>query len=422
MTIQIKRAEREKKRQELETEFAVVFQEVEKKKRALERLEAALADMEATRERRDREFRRLQKSLMQLLLEQKQELDDLREKGIELETATAMTAAAATATAMKAKEHEQRSQQMFGQTEELMKFQFMSMSLSYFSSLNMLKGLRDMNADTTASAVASSADAASAAAAAAAAANLPNMKNMDLGANDFVDLSIQKKKAELAASDHAESEAKKAKANPMSENVKLWSVSDVCKWLDALFLGQYAQAFKDAAVDGPFLMELREEDMVQVLGITHKLHVRKIIVSREKLKPLTAAEKEKQAAVAREEAADNQRDQMGVPDLDTVFSQARNSRTKRVEESLNVGFKIDTEDEKGNTLLIVSCQNSNKRLTEMLIVRGANVNHQNAQGNTALHFALAFDSEGNMGEYLIEHGADDTVENIEGLTPYDGLA
>ena len=40
---------------------------------------------------------------MQLLLEQKQELDDLREKGIELETATAVTAAAATATAMKAK-------------------------------------------------------------------------------------------------------------------------------------------------------------------------------------------------------------------------------------------------------------------------------------------------------------------------------
>ena len=55
-TIQIKRAEREKKRQELETEFAAVFQEVEKKKKALERLEVALADMESTRERKDREF------------------------------------------------------------------------------------------------------------------------------------------------------------------------------------------------------------------------------------------------------------------------------------------------------------------------------------------------------------------------------
>ena len=37
--------------------------------------------MESTRERKDREFRRLQKNLMQLLLEQKKELDDLREKG-----------------------------------------------------------------------------------------------------------------------------------------------------------------------------------------------------------------------------------------------------------------------------------------------------------------------------------------------------
>ena len=197
LTIQIKRAEREKKRQELETEFASVFQEVEKKRKALERLEASLADMESTRERKDREFRRLQKNLMQLLLEQKQELDDLREKGIQLETATATTAAAATATAQKAKEHEKKSTAMFSQTEELMKFQFMSMSLSYFSSLNMLNQLRDMNSDTTSAAVSSSADSAAAAAAAATAANLPSMKKLNLGADDFVSLNIQKKKAEL---------------------------------------------------------------------------------------------------------------------------------------------------------------------------------------------------------------------------------
>jgi DNA repair exonuclease SbcCD ATPase subunit len=197
MTIQIKRAEREKKRQELEIEFAQVFQEVEKKKKALERLELSLNDMETTRERKDREFKRLQKNLMQLLMEQKQELDDLREKGIELETATATTAAAAVATAQKAREHEQRSTAMFTQTEELMKFQFMSMSLSYFSSLNMLKSLRDMNADTTSAAITMSADASATAAAAAAAANLPNMKKLNLGANDFVEGHIHRKKAEL---------------------------------------------------------------------------------------------------------------------------------------------------------------------------------------------------------------------------------
>lgn len=198
MTIQIKRAEREKKRQELESEFATVFHDVEKKKQALERLEAALVDMESTRERKDREFRRLQQNLMQLLMEQKLELDSLREKGIELETATATSAAAATATAMKAKEHEKRSTAMFSQTEELMKFQFMSMSLSYFSSLNMLKQLRDMNADTTSAAVTSSAEAAAAAATSAVAANLPNIKKLDIKGADYVKLSAKKKKDELA--------------------------------------------------------------------------------------------------------------------------------------------------------------------------------------------------------------------------------
>ena len=49
----------------------------------------------------NREFSRLQRNLMDLLQEQKSELDSLREKGLELETATATTAAAATATAMK---------------------------------------------------------------------------------------------------------------------------------------------------------------------------------------------------------------------------------------------------------------------------------------------------------------------------------
>ena len=57
-----------------------------------------------------------------------------------------------------------------------------------------------------------------------------------------------------------------------------------------------------------------------------------------------------------------------------------------------------------------------------MLLRGANINHQNAQGNTALHFALTFDSDGILGEYLIERGADDTIENIEGKTAYDGVA
>ena len=57
---------------------------------------------------------------------------------------------------------------------------------------------RGMTSDTTSAAVSSSSYSASAAAAAAIAANLPSMKKLNFGADDFVSLNIQKKKAELA--------------------------------------------------------------------------------------------------------------------------------------------------------------------------------------------------------------------------------
>lgn len=121
---------------------------------------------------------------MELLSEQKRELDHVREKGVQLETAAATSAAAAAATAQRARDHETKAAEMYGQTEELMKFQFMSMSLGYFSSLSMIKQMRDINADTTTAAIAGSADAAAAAAASAAAASIPSLKQMDgLGGN-----------------------------------------------------------------------------------------------------------------------------------------------------------------------------------------------------------------------------------------------
>jgi septal ring factor EnvC (AmiA/AmiB activator) len=86
-----------------------------------------------------REITRIQTNLMSLLEEQKNELDTLRDTGLQLETAAATTAAAAAATAQRAAQHEAAAATAFGQTEELLKFQMMSMSLSYFSSLNMFK-------------------------------------------------------------------------------------------------------------------------------------------------------------------------------------------------------------------------------------------------------------------------------------------
>ena len=42
-------------------------------------------------------------------------------------------------------------------------------------------------------------------------------------------------------------------------------------------------------------------------------------------------------------------------------------------------------------------------------------------GNTALHYAMAYDPEGGLGEFLVSRGANDMLENNLKLSPYDGL-
>lgn len=60
MQLQLKRAEREQRRQQLAAEFASTFADVSEKKRQLDRLSAAVADIEATRLRKSREFGNMQ--------------------------------------------------------------------------------------------------------------------------------------------------------------------------------------------------------------------------------------------------------------------------------------------------------------------------------------------------------------------------
>lgn len=60
MQLQLKRAEREQRRQQLAAEFASTFADVSDKKQQLDRLSAAVGDIEATRLRKSREFGHMQ--------------------------------------------------------------------------------------------------------------------------------------------------------------------------------------------------------------------------------------------------------------------------------------------------------------------------------------------------------------------------
>ena len=48
------------------------------------------------------------------------------------------------------------------------------------------------------------------------------------------------------------------------------------------------------------------------------------------------------------------------------------------------------------------------------------MNHQNLAGQTPAHFAIAFKFF-DLSTWMFENGADDTIHNKYGLSPYDGL-
>ena len=87
-------------------------------------------------------------------------------------------------------------------------------------------------------------------------------------------------------------------------------------------------------------------------------------------------------------------------------------------------FHMNKVDQFGNTLLLIAAQNGNMKIAKMLFAKGANVNHQNKQGQTALHYAMEYNYF-DFGTWLADSqnggGADDTVENQFQLTAYDGL-
>lgn len=60
-------------------------------------------------------------------------------------------------------------------------------------------------------------------------------------------------------------------------------------------------------MDGDFLLDLRAEDLRDVLGVEHELHIRKILLSRDRLAPLDAMSQARLRAVQAEEDAAKRR-------------------------------------------------------------------------------------------------------------------
>ncbi|GMI09721.1 hypothetical protein TrRE_jg7130 [Triparma retinervis] len=108
--------------------------------------------------------------------------------------------------------------------------------------------------------------------------------------------------------------------------------------------------------------------------------------------------------------------------IQDAFSLARHNRyadlREMFEDEVNE-LHPDSVDEKGNSILLVACQNGLKRIARLAIKHGCNLDMQNGRGNTALHFCWMYGFGGTLGEYLKGKGADDSVRNHKRQTCYD---
>ena len=117
-------------------------------------------------------------------------------------------------------------------------------------------------------------------------------------------------------------------------------------------------------------------------------------------------------------------DQAQQEEFNKLASLCRHSKFTEVEDLLNQPdwrLPIHYQDASGNTVLHVVVQNGNKRLAKLCLRRGAPINTQNIFGQSALHFAFGFGYNA-LGDYLVSKGADDSLQNRDGLTCYEGMA
>jgi ankyrin repeat protein len=86
-------------------------------------------------------------------------------------------------------------------------------------------------------------------------------------------------------------------------------------------------------------------------------------------------------------------------------------------------FHMNKMDDHGNTPLHIAAQDGDVRIAKLLVEKGANPNHQNKQGQTPGHFAVAYQFFDFASWLFDERGgnANDLLPNIYGLGPYDGL-
>ena len=91
---------------------------------------------------------------------------------------------------------------------------------------------------------------------------------------------------------------------------------------------------------------------------------------------------------------------------DQFFSKVRHNHIDIVQAAIDQGFDVNSRDDRGNTGLIISCQNNLKKMASILIDSGeCDVNIVNKQGKTALDYCDILKYR-DLAYYLVLQGAE----------------
>ena len=257
-------AQLQEDKRRMDEQFSETLDKISDRKIKLEQLESKLEQLMRTRQEKFGQLKSLEGKLAVLLDAQDSALERIRKKKEEkVNYVLQQQSQSSNDTEKHARTQPQHEQavdiiynhgpsdrdktdaaKLIDSTEQMMKFGFMSMSLTYFSSLNMMKAMQKVGANDTVTHPASSQIVPT-----QVSQQMPNML-------------IQQSQNKAAA-----------------VKVESWSINDVSKWLASISLSQYQSAFKEGAVDGSFLCELTDDDLKNTLGVEHRLHRKKLLFS-----------------------------------------------------------------------------------------------------------------------------------------------
>lgn len=303
-------------------------------------------------------------------------------------------------------EQKNENSQLIQTSESMMKFGFMAMSMTYLSSINIMKALQ--NNGTSNSSIKD--------------VNLTSTpSNLYKPSLNTIQEVNSYNMTEKSCEDKSE-----GNENVQYLNVRSWTVKDVGKWLDSISLSQYKSIFSDCSVDGYLLYDLTEYDLLNTMGIQHPLHRKKLLNTIARLRSeeeeLILDETKSNISIANRsmlkltqltQSTSNfskrstNNDKEIIKKFDELIKYIQTGKSAKLKESLidfpdktfdpktidmqyipDFGTKytkdtissewnINMTDNDGNTLLHYAAQNGSLLCSQILWNKGANLNHQN---------------------------------------------